>query len=275
MLALVASAETLSSHVLAPSIIAAAHSRGLTIVEATSSREVAAMGVISTVADHVVAVGTLGFISERAPETQAVTIAGGELAIYVSVDEKFAGTIIAADPIRANAGSTIEALRQHGIGDVIMLTGDAQATADHVAAELGITHVRADCLPSDKVDAVRSITARPVLMVGDGVNDAPVLATADIGVAMGARGATAASESASAVILIDDISVIVRAVEIGQYTVRIAVQSIWLGIGLSVGLMVIAAFGFIPATLGAGIQEVVDLASILNALRALRPRESH
>ncbi|MEP6481472.1 MAG: heavy metal translocating P-type ATPase [Rhodoglobus sp.] len=275
LLALVASAETLSSHVLAPSIIAAAHSRGLTIVEATSSREVAAMGVISTVADHVVAVGTLGFISERAPETQAVTIAGGELAIYVAVDEKFAGTIIAADPIRANAGSTIEALRQHGIGDVIMLTGDAQATADHVAAELGITHVRADCLPSDKVDAVRSITARPVLMVGDGVNDAPVLATADIGVAMGARGATAASESASAVILIDDISVIVRAVEIGQYTVRIAVQSIWLGIGLSVGLMVIAAFGFIPATLGAGIQEVVDLASILNALRALRPRESH
>jgi P-type E1-E2 ATPase len=125
----------------------------------------------------------------------------------------------------------------------------------------------------DKVNAVREITARPVLMVGDGVNDAPVLAAADVGIAMGARGATAASESAAAVILIDDISVVALAVRIGQDTVRIALQSIWLGIALSIGLMLVAAFGVIPATLGAAIQEIVDLATILNALRAIRPHE--
>lgn len=273
LLALAASAETLSSHVLAPSIIAAARARGLPLTAATSSSEVAAMGVISTLVDRVVAVGTLAFIREIAGDAAASPIAGGELAIYVAVDGRFAGSIIAADPVRGNAAATIVQLRRHGVRDVLMLTGDAQATADHVAAEVGITSVRADCLPADKVDAVSSLPDRPVLMVGDGVNDSPVLASAEVGVAMGARGATAASESADAVILIDDISVIVRAIEIGQYTVRIALQSIWLGIALSVGLMVVASFGLIPATIGAGIQEVVDLATILNALRALRPRE--
>jgi P-type E1-E2 ATPase len=159
------------------------------------------------------------------------------------------------------------------VRETLMLTGDARATAAHVASALGISRFTADCLPVDKVNAVREITSRPVLMVGDGVNDAPVLAAADVGIAMGARGATAASESAGAVILLDDISVVALAVRIGQDTVRIALQSIWLGIALSIGLMLIATFGVIPATLGAGIQEVVDLATILNALRSIRPRE--
>ena len=154
-----------------------------------------------------------------------------------------------------------------------MLTGDAQATAKHVAHAAGITEVTANCLPIDKVNLVHDITERPVLMVGDGVNDSPVLASADVGLAMGARGATAASESAAAVILVDDISLVTMAVDVGRDTVRIALQSIWLGIALSVGLMIIASVGVIPATVGAGIQELVDLATILNALRALRPRE--
>jgi P-type E1-E2 ATPase len=198
---------------------------------------------------------------------------GGELAIYVVIDGRFAGTIIAADPVRPNARSTVAGLRALGVKNVVMLTGDAQATADHVASMVGITELRANCLPADKVESVQSAAARPVLMVGDGVNDAPVLASADVGIAMGARGATSASESASAVILVDDMSRVLRAMNIGRDTVRVALQSIWLGMILSVGLMIVAAFGVIPATLGAGIQEVVDLATILNALRALKPRE--
>ena len=154
----------------------------------------------------------------------------------------------------------------------MMLTGDAQATADHIAAEIGITSVRAECLPADKVNEVAAITARPVIMVGDGVNDAPVLAAADVGLAMGAKGATAASESADAVILVDDISRTAKAVEIGRDTVHIALQSIWLGIIVSVALMIVAAFGLIPATAGALLQEVVDLATILAALRAIGGR---
>jgi P-type E1-E2 ATPase len=154
----------------------------------------------------------------------------------------------------------------------MMLTGDAQETADHIAGELGVTTVRAECLPADKVRAVQAITERPVLMVGDGVNGAPVLAAADVGIAMGAKGATAASESADAVVLVDDISRTAKAVEIGRDTVRIALQSIWLGIIVSVGLMIVTAFGVIPATAGALLQELVDLATILAALRAIGRR---
>ena len=122
-----------------------------------------------------------------------------------------------------------------------MLTGDALATARHIADEAGLTDVRAECLPPDKVEAVRSLPDRPVMMVGDGVNDAPVLAVADVGIAMGARGSTAAGESADVVIILDDLSKVATAVRIGQRTVQVALQSIWIGIGLSVALMLAAA----------------------------------
>ena len=127
-----------------------------------------------------------------------------------------------------------------------------------------------ECLPEDKVRTVQDAPHRPVLMVGDGVNDAPVLAAADVGVAMGARGATAASESADVVILTEDLARTATAVRIGRRTVQVALQSIWLGIALSVLLMLVAATGAIPAIFGALSQEVVDLLAILNALRALR-----
>jgi P-type E1-E2 ATPase len=190
----------------------------------------------------------------------------------VAIDGRFAGALLASDRLRDNARATLERLDELGVHRTMMLTGDAQATADHIAAELGITRVRADCLPGDKVQEVAGIAERPVIMVGDGVNDAPVLAAADVGIAMGAKGATAASESASAVILVDDISRTAKAVEVGRDTVRIALQSIWLGIIVSVALMIVAAFGVIPATVGALLQEVVDLATILAALRAIGGR---
>lgn len=144
-----------------------------------------------------------------------------------------------------------------------------------IADAVGIDDIRAGLLPADKVDAVRGESRRPVMMVGDGINDAPVLAAADVGVAMGAAGATAASDSADAVIMVDSLAGVARLVTIARQTVRVAKQSIGIGIGLSVVLMLVAGAGAIPAVVGAALQELVDLTSILWALRALRaPRAS-
>jgi P-type E1-E2 ATPase len=179
-----------------------------------------------------------------------------------------------SDPLRPNAKDTLTELRRLGVAETMLLTGDAATTAQHIAAEAGISNVIAECLPADKVTAVAALPRRPVMMVGDGVNDAPVLAAADVGIAMGAKGATAASESADVVIMVDDLSKAAVAVGIGQRTLRIARTSIWTGILLSLGLMVMASLGMIPAVAGALLQELVDLATILNALRALGPGRS-
>ncbi len=272
LLAAVASAEQYSSHVLAASFIRAARDRGLTLREASSAQEAATNGVVAEIDGRQIVVGKFAFVAEHAPDAVRTSIAPGELAVYVAIGGRFAGALLASDRLRENAASTLRELSELGVTDTMMLTGDARETAEHIAAELGITRVRAECLPADKVAEVAGIAERPVIMVGDGVNDAPVLAAADVGIAMGAKGATAASESADAVILVDDIHGVARAVRIGKDTVRIALQSIWLGIIVSVVLMVIAAFGFIPATAGALIQELVDLATILAALRAIGGR---
>ncbi|TFC96230.1 MULTISPECIES: heavy metal translocating P-type ATPase [Cryobacterium] len=272
LLALAASAEQYSSHVLAASVISAARSRGLKLTTTETANEVPAHGVYARLAGREVTVGKLSYIRDRAPDAVAAPLEGGELAIYLAVDGRFAGSIVASDRLRENAPQTMADFRALGLRDTVMLTGDAQPTAEHIAALVGIEQVQADCLPVDKVNAVRALTHRPVIMVGDGVNDAPVLAIADVGIAMGARGATAASESADVVILIDDLTRAARAVAIGRDTIRIALQSIWLGIVMSLGLMLLAAFGFIPATVGALLQEFVDLVTIVNALRAIGGR---
>jgi heavy metal translocating P-type ATPase len=272
LLIAVASAEQYSSHVLAAAMIAAAKARGLPLHEAESAREAATNGVVARIQGKDVVVGKFAFVAEHAPDAHRTTIGPGELAIYVAIGGQFAGALLASDSVRANARATLLRLQELGVKQTMMLTGDAAETAHHIAGELGITRVRAECLPADKVAEVRSITKRPVIMVGDGVNDAPVLAAADVGIALGAKGATAASESADAVLLVDDISRVTSAVEFGRDTVRIALQSIWLGIAVSVVLMVIAAFGVIPATAGALIQELVDVATILAALRAIGVR---
>lgn len=272
LLSAVASAEQYSSHVLASAMIDAARERGLPLAEADSAEEAATNGVVARLQGREVVVGKFAFVATHAPDARRTAIAPGELAVYVAIDGRYAGAILARDRLRENAKATIGRLAELGVTRTMILTGDAQETADHIAAELGVTRVRAECLPADKVAEIAAITERPVIMVGDGVNDAPVLAAADVGIAMGAKGATAASESADAVILVDDIGGVARAVQFGKDTVRIALQSIWLGIAVSVVLMVIAAFGFIPATAGALIQEVVDLVTILAALRAIGGR---
>jgi heavy metal translocating P-type ATPase len=272
LLAAVADAEEYSSHVLAASFLRAADARGLVRHGAESAREIATNGVEAIVAGRRIVVGKYAFVAEAAPDAERTPIAPGELAVYAAIDGRFAGAILASDVIRPEAPTMLARLRGLGIRHTLMLTGDAQETAEHVAAELGITDVQAECLPADKVEAIRHLAERPVVMVGDGVNDAPVLAAAEVGIAMGAKGATAASESADVVVLVDDIARVADAVTIGRRTVRVALQSIWIGIAVSVALMLVASFGFIPATLGAFLQEVVDLVTILAALRAVGSR---
>jgi heavy metal translocating P-type ATPase len=271
VLRLAASAEQYSSHVLAASVMDAARSRGLPFATATATaaNEFATHGVRARFDGQDVAVGKPSFVAESAPGVVEADLDSGQLAIYVGVGGEFVGCLVMSDPIRKEARRTLAELKGLGVTRTVMLTGDALATAEHIAAEAGLTDVRAECLPADKVEAVRSLPVRPVMMVGDGVNDAPVLAVADVGIAMGARGSTAAGESADVVIILDDLSKAAAAVRIGQRTVQVALQSIWIGIALSVALMVAAAAGHVPAIAGALSQEVVDLATILNALRAL------
>ena len=269
VLGLAASAEQYSSHVLAASVMDAAQNRGLVFETATEATEFATHGVRARFDGRDVVVGKPKFVAESAAGVVETGLASGELAIYVGVAGEFAGALVMSDPIRREARRTLTELESMGVTRTVMLTGDALATAEHIADEAGLTDVRAECLPPDKVEAVRSLPRRPVMMVGDGVNDAPVLAVADVGIAMGARGSTAAGESADVVIILDDLSKVASAVRIGQRTVKVALQSIWIGIALSVALMVAAAAGYVPAIAGALSQELVDLATILNALRAL------
>ncbi len=269
LFAIVASAEQYSSHVLARSLVDSARERGLALSVAESASELATNGVSAILGGRQVVVGKRAFVAEHAEGVTTAVLKSGQLAVYVGIDGDFAGTIILSDRLRTNAKDTLATLAALGVTHQLILTGDAKATAEHVAAEVGITEVRAELLPTDKVTAIRDLRERPVIMVGDGVNDAPVLAVADVGIAMGAKGSTAASESADVVIMLDDLSRVAQAVAIGGRTVSVALQSIWLGIALSVGLMLFAAFGFLPAIIGAALQEVIDLATILNALRAL------
>ena len=266
---LAAIAEQYSAHTLAHSIVVGAQQRGLTVEPCTDVTETTAAGLTATIEGKKVVVGKYSFIAEQDPSTVRVEITAGELAVYVAIDGKFAGALLLRDELRADAPDTLQWLSALGVRHTLMLTGVGKVTAEQVARELGVTNVRAECLPLDKVRAVEAVTDRPVMMVGDGVNYAPVLAAADVGVAMGARGSTAASESADVVIMKDDLHRVARSIEIGQQTIRIALQSIWIGISLSLILMVLATFGLIPAVVGAGFQEVIDVIAILNALRAL------
>lgn len=274
LLRLAASAEQLSSHVLADGVIRAADERGLELSSTVDATEVATQGVRAVVDGRPVRVGKLSFVQEVDPTAEMDVPGPGQTVVAVAVDDRFAGTLVLRDVLRENAADTVRVLRGVGVEQVVMLTGDHEVTARSLAQEAGISEVHAHLLPEDKVRLIGEMPG-PVVMVGDGINDAPVLAAADVGIAMGARGSSAASESADVVIMRDDVGKVVQAVDIGRDTYRIALTSIWIGVALSIGLMLVASFGYIPAVWGALTQEVVDLVVIVYALRALRGRTSH
>lgn len=269
VLALAASAEQYSSHVLADGIRRAARERGLGVAAATEAREVATNGVTAVIGGRTVVVGKPAYIAALAPDAERTSLEPGQAAAYVAVDGRFAGALVLADDVRPESRDVVEWLAAHGVERIVMLTGDARATGESIAHEVGITDVHAELLPTEKVHLAAQLRPRPVMMVGDGVNDAPVLAAADIGIAMGAKGATAAGDAADAVILKDSLAKVVDAVSIGRHTLRVAYTAIWIGIAISIALMLVATTGLIPAVAGALIQELVDLTTILYALRAL------
>jgi len=269
LLTAAAALEADSAHVLATAVVTEARRRGLVAREASGVREVVAEGVEGELDGGSIRVGKRSFVAPSAvPEWAPLN--AGETAVHVSRDCRLLGRIVLSDELRPEASVTLQRLRALGVIRTVMLTGDARETADRIAELAGVGEARAALLPGGKVAAVRELTPRPVMMVGDGVNDAPVLAAADIGIAMGARGATAASESADAVILVEDLGRAADVMQLAQRTIRIAYQSIGVGIGLSVALMLIATTGVLPAIVGATLQEVIDVIAILNSLRAGR-----
>jgi P-type E1-E2 ATPase len=194
--------------------------------------------------------------------------------VAVAIDGEVTGIIVLADRVRPDASELIRRLRSAGVRHVAMASGDRRAVAEALGDELGVDAVYAEQTPDDKLEVVRRLHAdaalRPVVMVGDGINDAPALAVADVGIALGAGGATVASQTADAVIAVDRVDRVADAVEISRRALHIARQSVIVGIALSVGGMVAAAAGFLPPVAGALFQEAIDVAVILNALRALR-----
>ncbi|HVV25701.1 MAG TPA: heavy metal translocating P-type ATPase [Candidatus Saccharimonadales bacterium] len=269
VLSLAASLEQGSNHLIARAVVSAAQQKNLRIKKARHIQEAAGLGLQATVNGKKVLVGRLGFLEDNGIAVTAKLKSGVRQSIvYVAVGDALAGTIALADELRSDAKSTLHWLDELGVKETLMITGDNQATAKAIAKQLGIAHVHAEALPADKLRVLDEIKQRPLAFVGDGVNDAPILTAADVGIALGARGSTAASESADMVIMQPDLIWVGAAMAIAKGTFRIAKQSILVGIALSVGLMIIFASGQFTPLAGAIVQEVVDVFVIFNALRA-------
>ena len=281
LLRLAASLDQLSAHTLAAALVQAAQDRGLELAFPERVEEGFGQGIEGVVEGRRVAVGSTAWLvargysgSERAAAVLDGADGAGRAKILIGVDGTLAGVVVMTDRVRRDAWDAVESLRRAGIRHVAMVTGDRKAVAEEIGRQVGVDRVYAEQSPEDKLEVVRSIQAlpecRPVIMVGDGINDAPALALADVGIAMGTAGATVSSETADAVIVVDRIDRVATAVKIGRRSLHIARQSVLVGLGLSLVAMGFAAFGFIPPVGGALLQEVIDVAVIVNALRALK-----
>ena len=281
LLRLAASVDRYSAHVLGEALVRAADESKLTLSTPEAVSEEPGQGIRGVVDGRSVGVGSraylqeLGVPSEELRSAALVTGRGsGEAHVNVSVDGHVGGVIVMADELRPDAKQAVDRLRGEGIRHLAMVSGDRRSVAERVGRELGLDRVYAEQSPEDKLEVVRRIREdqqlRKVVMVGDGVNDAPALALADVGIAMGAANATVAAETADAVITVDRIDRVADAVHAGRRSLHIANQSVQVGMGLSFAAMIVAAFGYLPPVAGAILQEGIDLAVILNALRARR-----
>jgi heavy metal translocating P-type ATPase len=273
VLRLAGAVEHGSGHLLARTLVEEAERRGIPRLDAQSVTENPGQGVVGRVDGVEVAVGGLPFVARLAQARGAPPLGplpGEGLRAYVTVDGRGAGVVEYADAVRQTAAPLVERLRRLGINRIVLLSGDAADNAEAVARAVGVDDARGELLPQDKVEAVRALTAagERVVMLGDGTNDAPALGVATVGIALASGGGGITAEAADAVILGDDPGRLADAVEISRRTMRIARQSIWIGLALSGAAMLVAALGYIPPTVGALLQEAIDVAVILNALRA-------
>ena len=275
VLRLAASLDQASKHIIAQTIVAEAQSRQLKLTIPSDVVETPGEGVQGVVEGRSVVVGGIQFVMSKltqgAENPFTASRAAGAVIVAVAIDGRLAGEIRLADELRAGTRSLLERLRTLGVQRIVLATGDRREVADAVAADLEIDAVRSGLTPDQKVLVVLSERKNgPVMMVGDGVNDAPALAAADVGVAMGARGTAASAEAADVVILVDHLDRIVPAMEIARRSRFIALEGVFAGMGLSLIGMVAAALGYLTPVEGALIQEAIDVAVIMNALRALR-----
>ncbi|WP_265458937.1 heavy metal translocating P-type ATPase [Enterococcus sp. HY326] len=268
---LAASAEQESTHILARSLVAHAKEQQISLLPVQNLEEVTGAGIQATINGQEIKIGKADFAAAANLTTDLTT---DQTVVYIALDNHYAGYITFRDTVHPEAKATIQNLKQLGLQRILMLTGDGPAIANEIGQEVGISEIHSGCLPQEKIAVVQGLTQHvsPAVMVGDGVNDAPALAMADIGIAMGAHGSTAASESADAVILKDDLTRVSEAVRLSQDTMKIAKQSVLIGIFICVVLMLIASFGVIPTLIGAILQECIDTISILSALRARKDR---
>jgi heavy metal translocating P-type ATPase len=275
LLRLAASLDQVSHHVFAGAILEAARARSLRLSFPVDAREQPGAGISGQVDGHAVALGKATWLAgtdlpEKAVEVRRRTSRESASNVFIAVDGMLAGALVLTDELRSDSRQTIRELRSAGIDRVVMVTGDQARVAAAIGARAGVDEVLSEHSPADKVAAVlREKAHGVVVMVGDGINDGPALAAADVGVAMGARGATASSEAADVVLLMDRLGRLADGVRIARRARDVAVQSVLAGMALSICAMVVAALGFLPPVAGALLQEAIDVAVILNALRAL------
>jgi heavy metal translocating P-type ATPase len=283
LLRLAGSVEHGSGHLLARTLLQETVERGIVLPSGEHIIEAPGQGVGGEVEGHHVTVGGWAYVVGRHPEAEPALrdllaqTRGAELRAYVAVDGQGAGLIEYADRLRPELAGFIPQLRRLGVSRIVLLSGDDQANATAVADAVGISEAHGDLLPEAKVAYVRRLMkeGQRVLMVGDGTNDAPALSTATVGIALTSGGGGISAEAADAVILADDPTRVGEAIQISRRTLHLARQSIWVGLGLSSTAMVVASFGYIPPVVGALLQEAIDVAVILNALRtAFPPRQS-
>ncbi len=275
VLRLAASLDQASKHVIANTIVSEAQARGLRLAVPVEIAETPGEGIVGRLEGKIVVVGGQRFVSSKLAGAASIGASGteapGAVVVAVAIDDEFAARLVLADELRSGARDVLRDLKALKLERIVLATGDRREVAEAIAAGLPIDAVRSELSPDQKVMVVLSERKNgPVMMVGDGINDAPALAAADVGVAMGARGSAASAEAADAVILVDQLDRLPPAIAIARRSLFIARESVFVGIGLSVAGMITAALGHITPVQGALLQELIDVAVILNALRALR-----